>query len=632
MNKDIISSKAEFYWKVIIVILLTTVAYLYSNSIQSFSLTPKFLVASILLLTLWFVNFRHKKKLSWSIAFTLWYVFLLQYIIQCWNSYNYWDSLFDSVPMILGPMLILFLYKKWDVERMFSFIAITLAIVILPLLIHSLIEVFELVSAGSYSKDSTYNIQYSFGHKNQYTQFLALCVPILVVGLILAKSKWEKIVFTLTISCTYVLSMLLMNRTSIIVLYAVYPIAFVLIISHVYFTLKQRKWVYMGLASLIGFTVLLVSSSSMLSDFLNTTSGSGAERLKLWNNSIELWLEKPLLGHGSGDWKIEILRTNSIQRDAVNNQIFFQRAHNEFLQTAVQNGIIGVIILIAFFVAAIYKLVKSNLEYSLKVMFAFGILGFIVIANFSFPFERIEQLLLLFLFIVPGTSTPNSSFLQSKSVKYFSGILTVLMIVFIFNWFLIERSFLQFKKTQKIDLLETIDPSYYSIDPTSTPLYWYEGNYFFENKNYTEAIKSYKKALKSNPFHLQALNNIAGSYTAIGNVEMAKKYYKDALKLNSKYVESLMNYASVSYNNGDIDEALTTLLSVEKKDEPENFELFVQVIIEAKLKQYLNSGEDTFDQEQIGSVLIDKTQCKLIFDKMRVTKIPFSEAFQMINK
>jgi len=321
-----------------------------------------------------------------------------------------------------------------------------------------------------------------------------------------------------------------------------------------------------------------------------------------------------------------------IERQGEYNRIFFQRAHNEFIQTAVENGIIGLLIFISFFAAAIYALLKSKLERTLKIIFSFAIIGFIVIANFSFPLERVELLILLFLFIIPGASVKERPKIKRSHQKVLLFSFLLLTIVFTFSWLNSELTLFKFKATGEKHFMEEMDKDYYSIDPTSTPTYWYAGNAFYENQNYKKAIGNYKKSLCYNPYHVHALNNLASSYFAIGQIDSAKYYYRKALKINPIFVESLMNHASISFNTGDIDIALKFIQRVPTNAEPENYGNFVQTIVRRKIRLLSQLTTDSRYRDFLLKILENEAAVNHIFIKSKDSLSPFEKVIQLYYK
>jgi len=583
-------------------LLFLALIYLYYPQIHNYSTTPKWLfLGSFGILALFFGN---KKAIPWSTGLSIWFLFVLNYLILCYWSYNFWDSVVRAIPLILSPLVVLVIAKEEIEYRvLYGKIALVTAVLILPLLVYTLIQIGALYSSGEYTHHSTYQFRFAFGNRNQFVQFLTLLVPLVFLGITQAQEKWKKYLFFILIALIYCTSVLLMNRTVFIVLFGLYPFgAIFYLISG-----KGKRFKRYTNVTIIAFIIVsgivvlspLRKQIPLVSNLTETSYGSGSERVQIWKNSIEIWKEDMLIGKGSGDWKIEILRTELDQTKAEYSKVFYQRAHNDFIQVAVENGLIGLILFIAFFVVGTINLFRSSTDPPIKLVLFFGVLAFIVIANFSFPLEKVELLILLFIFLLPGFSKRDTKAERGKvekiGVAMILGITTLLAGIWLKN----ERLYFDYKSGNKLQLSE-IDKTFYTIDPMSTPLFWYEGNKLYEKGNFAEALPEYEKALKYNPNHVHAINNLGSCYYSAGDIDYAEEQYQKALRVNPRFVETLMNYTSLLFNRGDINEALDNLLEVPSDQEPENYKMFIEVVCKAKFERLT----EMYDEPRFENFLI----------------------------
>lgn len=591
------------YSGVFLVLLFASVIYLYYPEIQNYSTTPKWLFLAVL--SVFPVLFLKNKRLLWSLGMGIWFLFVLQFLMACYWSYNFWDAVTRSVPLIIAPILVTGIgSSEENFKRLFEKMGVVAALLILPVLLYTLVQIVALIELDEYTHQATYAFRYSFGHRNQFVQFITLLIPLLFAAIVSTQTKWKKILFFATVTLIYITVVLSLNRTVFLILFGVYPLGIL-----VYFigklSAKRRKYAYGSLLGIIIATTLVLLSPvgkklPFVGTLLETDYGSGNERVRIWKNSLGLWKESPLFGQGSGDWKIEILKTDLIHTQAENSTVFYQRAHNDFIQVAVENGFIGLFIFVAFFIVGIVQLYRSNLDPPLKQAMIFGVLGFIVIANFSFPLEKVELLILLFFFLLPGFSAGQMWRPRANIEK--SIVLTVLLLVLVLSvvWFRSERLYFKFKRDGDRSVFEKIDKSFYSIDPTSTPLYWFEGNHFYESNRFEEALPNYEMALAFNPYHVHAINNLGSCFYATGAIDKAEEQYKKALEINPRFVETLMNYSSLNFNRGNIDGALDVILKVPLDQEPQNYKLFISAIGKAKYKSLL----EIYDEPKFENFLL----------------------------
>jgi O-antigen ligase len=118
---------------------------------------------------------------------------------------------------------------------------------------------------------------------------------------------------------------------------------------------KRYRWVVVALPFLLGVTLLTLSPrfqtrmmeikrdvSLYQSGNFDTSQG---QRLDFWHQSLRAFIEKPILGHGVGSWKMNYVRLGGFQKDPPSNP------HQQYLLWLVEAGVIGFIFLLGIFIA-----------------------------------------------------------------------------------------------------------------------------------------------------------------------------------------------------------------------------------------------------------------------------------------
>jgi O-antigen ligase len=91
----------------------------------------------------------------------------------------------------------------------------------------------------------------------------------------------------------------------------------------------------------------------------NPSTESNISRLLMWNASLEVIKENPILGTGTGDYDDELTKmSKSIGNSGVAEKRY--NSHNQFLNTFVQLGIIGLFILCGIFCFSFVSTIKTN--------------------------------------------------------------------------------------------------------------------------------------------------------------------------------------------------------------------------------------------------------------------------------
>ena len=485
--------------------------------------------------------------------------------------------------MIVPVFTYLLASKIGDLKQFYSKLSFLLVLIITPFVFVALNELITLYVNDEYTHANTYSFKYAFGHRNTFSQFIVLLIPIILLAY--RSSKWQKIMIFTCVSLIYIVAILLMNKTVLLILFGVYPAMFVL-----FFLSKLSKKLKIISVSLVLFLSVLgmaimasgkLNNTSYFGEVFTTDYGSGNERIRIWKNSYDIFKSEPLLGKGSGDWKIEILNTPLRFTQAEESMVFYKRAHNDFIQIAVENGLFGLGIILLFFIVVIVGLAKSKVDKSVKYILLSGVLGFLVVMNTSFPLEKIELLLLLFLFLLPLFVNSKSN--ESK-FKFSSVLISLNLVLFLGALFWCVKEVNYFKSIQEnnISKLKELNLDVYSITPDVMPTYAVIATDYTLKNDYENAIKYYLKALNHNPNHVHVLNGLGSSYYALGNLEKAQEYYQIALAVNPKFSETLLNHTALLFNNGDIDGALDEMLKVVMGWEPDNYYEFMVIIAKAK--------------------------------------------------
>ena len=105
----------------------------------------------------------------------------------------------------------------------------------------------------------------------------------------------------------------------------------------------------------------------------NTTLQSSAIRMIMWNTSWEVWKESFLLGTGTGDYSAELTKRNfnkgnyGVAKEELNS-------HNQFLNTGVQLGAVGVFVLFMLFFSSIRYFLRSTWRWMILVVFLINFL------------------------------------------------------------------------------------------------------------------------------------------------------------------------------------------------------------------------------------------------------------------
>ena len=79
----------------------------------------------------------------------------------------------------------------------------------------------------------------------------------------------------------------------------------------------------------------------------------------------------------------------------------------------------------------------------------------------------------------------------------------------------------------------------------------------FQNNNYDNAIRYFRKALKYNQDFVDAHYNLANALKIIGEIDEAATHYKKAIQINPNFVNAYNNLGTIYQDKNKLDQALT---------------------------------------------------------------------------
>jgi O-antigen ligase len=201
-----------------------------------------------------------------------------------------------------------------------------------------------------------------FFHPTYLSMYLAFSVAIIAWKITFAPERIRPLFKILMIILTiyfFILIILLSSKAGLI------SLSFVLVFFSALFIVRKKNWItglvmlitsmlmlYMGLQYFPFVTDRISSAEKTLaaSTPINSDSrGSTAERLMVWKSGIEIIMEHPIFGIGTGDVKDELLSRYDRNKilPALNKRL---NAHCQYIQTFISIGIAGFLLLLGMII------------------------------------------------------------------------------------------------------------------------------------------------------------------------------------------------------------------------------------------------------------------------------------------
>lgn len=208
---------------------------------------------------------------------------------------------------------------------------------------------------------------------------------VMVLFLLLGKFKFSKIDITNTLIffVQFICLILTRSRGAIIAMALIIP-----------FILKDLKSKFIYLITFIGFLFFVNDSKFMdrIITVFDTNYSQNFSRIFVWQKSLTMIKTNPL-GIGILNFEENYKRLN------IENYFHIPHAHNWYLQTAVESGIIGTLLFFSFFISIIFYLFKnlSKIESYLPLC----LISFLIfnLADYVLADIRITLILTVIIFI-----------------------------------------------------------------------------------------------------------------------------------------------------------------------------------------------------------------------------------------
>jgi tetratricopeptide (TPR) repeat protein len=324
------------------------------------------------------------------------------------------------------------------------------------------------------------------------------------------------------------------------------------------------------------------------------------ERLRLWRKSLEMIKEHPVLGVGLGHWKIWLPHYGVSGMRSETGFVHFQRPHNDFIWVLAESGPLGLLAYLSIFAMAgfyVYKIWQPPAALDAKIfslLMFFGIAGYLVIACFDFPKERIEHTILLMLMLAAVTSIYHQTHPLSNTTISTSALLSLFLFSGILSSSAIAVGWVRLNSeihTKKalaareagdwptvIAEIDRGNSPLAAMDPMATPLSWYRGTANFSLSRLDDAFADFQEAYAIHPYHIHVLNNLATCYELKGNHEQAIEHYNQALAISPRFEDALINLSVVYYYQKKYAQARQTLLLCDSTSANPKIPAYMQAI------------------------------------------------------
>ena len=448
------------------------------------------------------------------------------------------------------------------------------------------------------------DIKMVYSHKNIISAAMFVKLPA-AVYLIFFSAGWRKWLGYASGLMTLISILLLSARAFYIGLVLLFVALFIFAMIR-FFVAKEKNllktlsgWAGILILAIVAYTLtqMLLFPKKDATDWnkgiiarlssIKKDESSANARLASWGWSLQMIRENPLMGVGTGNWKVAVLKLeNPVSADFS----YSVKSHNDFLETTTETGVFGGLSFIAIFVVTLVALSRLSLkappgDRQLQYFFlpAFGILAYSVDAFFNFPADRPEMqaLFALNLALAAVYMPVKKREVQGDAVKvppsekkpdliFYSGFATGSITLIATAWLLWQTAVsLHYQLLARIDnfsdnfthpasfFLEGF-PSRPNLTCLGEPIAVNKARYLINEERFREAISLLKND-RSSPYDSRCDYYLSLCYDKLGKTDSAIFWGLKAYEKQPLYGSTVMAVSSRMYLNNRTEEGMQLL-------------------------------------------------------------------------
>lgn len=444
-----------------------------------------------------------------------------------------------------------------------------------------------------------YAVTAVMAHKNIYSVFMALLLPFTVFGAYVFRGKWQ-VAASISSLLMLLMIVLLKTRSAWLGLGFGLFVACLLLIFHGKSFQIAARWRKSLLVALVLFVIALVpllwigrtapefSIPGRVYSIIDPKSPHNIHRFTAWRSSVEMIRDHPLVGVGPGNWRIKVpyyLGDKDVSISAVN----WARPHNDFLWVFAEKGVAGFLLFLAIFWMGLRYLLRviragpeklHRQERLLALGLASGLTIYLTDSFFSFPHERIEIQVLLFVMLGASAALHHKMHTRENvrlSPAWFRGFTLLacgfgLLLAYqsIMMEVRIHRAVQAMYDENWPKMLSEAKASrtqFRSLDNNGYPSEYFIGLAHDGRKDHQAAITAYKEALGQSPKNVWVLDRLGAAYLNAGQLQEAEKHLLEVGDIIQGVPVIMRNLANIYYSRGQYQKALDALLTVNNWEE-----------------------------------------------------------------
>ncbi|MBX2816647.1 MAG: O-antigen ligase family protein [Saprospiraceae bacterium] len=279
------------------------------------------------------------------------------------------------------------------------------------------------------------------------------------------------------------------------------------------------------------------------------------DRPVIWKNSVRAIAEKPILGHGSGNWAVAARKYGLSQYDrSKDKSTGYLHAHNLALDTGTDLGVIGMLLLFLLFLVPYLISLRQHCRIPILSDFIIVIL---ILSNFFCITYRQNTLWpnpQVFVFMLIGLGLAHRKKSLNLGASYY--IFTLIALAACLRWSVFatqsKDTFERYHEakisgnfTEALDQLEALHTPYAYEYQQFHPILYLQSHGTWSSGNRQQAIRLGIESVEKDPHCCTCWYHLANMYKALGEWEKAHEAYQEVYALNENNHGAIISWGDV---------------------------------------------------------------------------------------
>ncbi len=469
-----------------------------------------------------------------------------------------------------------------------------------------------------------YSVTGLFSHKNFFSSALFLMLPFVAFGIYKFRKKYLIPVIVVAFAILFMILLLKTRSVWLGLFVGTSVTAIILLVKTSSFGLhaRFRKWFLVGITAVFALFLVMYFTSDPADDFsfsgrvrsiVDIESQHNIHRINIWKGTLDIIRENPLTGVGPGNWMIHIPAYFDQNFDEL-RALGWSQPHNDFLWVAAEKGIPGLLLFLAIYLVAAGMMLRvifsaqNSVEKDhrvLALLLLFGLTGYLTDSFFSFPYERVDAMVLHMILIASVVVLHNDISIK-KSYKPFRKAFLVLLMPLFFSAAIVSYQSIRMENhlgkalnalsagnyMAMLKHAETAKTPFRSLGPHLYPPEFLEGVAHQNLQNPAQAADFFERALKQTPNDIRILHLLARNYIEIRELGKAFDCFQSIATIFSPsqgIITDIKRLSVAYYESGNLEQTYNTLLLIPNWEDDPEVVRNIQVIEE--MMQSENKGQ-----------------------------------------